>query len=176
MGWALKTTKKRPGIGDKVKAYLTEKYESGERSGNKADPLSVSREMRYKKDEDGYLIFGISEWKTAQQIKSFFSRYSAKLKQQQVAATEESDTCDEPGALDEADMEAWVSETAFQDLRHTVYKQVNTPEHPIVVNQINICELVQNGKIKSLKLNKLRGICNASGLKIKGRKHERSHF
>ena len=176
MGWALKTTKKRPRLGDKVKAYLIKKYESGERSGNKADPLSVSKEMRHKKDEDGNLIFGISEWKTAQQIKSFFSRYSAKLKQQQVAATEESDTCDEQGTLDEADMEAWVSETAFQDLRHTVYKQVNTPEHPIVVDQINICELVQNGKIKSLKLNKLRGICNASGLKIKGSQARKKSF
>ena len=167
MGWVLKTTKKRPQLGDKMKAYLIEKYESGEWSGNKADPLSVSREMRYKKDEDGKLIVGISDWETAQQIKSFFSRYSAKLKQQQVAATE-SDTCDEHGTLDEANMEAWVSETAFQDLCHTVYKQVNTPEHPIVVDQINICELVQNIKIKSLKLNKLRDICNASGLKIKG--------
>ena len=41
MGWALKTTKKRPRLGDKVKVYLIEKYESEERSGNKADPLSV---------------------------------------------------------------------------------------------------------------------------------------
>ena len=84
MGWAPRTTKKRPRLGEKAKAYLIEKYESGERSGNKGDPLLVSREMRYKKDEDGKLIFGISEWKIAQQIKSFFSRYSAKLKQQQV--------------------------------------------------------------------------------------------
>ena len=30
---------------EKVKAYLIEKFEAGERSGTKADPLSVSREM-----------------------------------------------------------------------------------------------------------------------------------
>ena len=41
MGWALKATQKRPRLGEKVKAYLIEKFEAGERSGTKADRLSV---------------------------------------------------------------------------------------------------------------------------------------
>ena len=62
MGWALKATKKRPGLGEKVKAYLVEKFEAGERSGTKADPLSVSREMKFLKGDNGKLIFTPEEW------------------------------------------------------------------------------------------------------------------
>ena len=80
MGWALKATKKRPGLGEKVKAYLVEKFIAGERSGTKADPLSVSREMKFLKGDNGKLIFTPEEWKAQQSIKSFFSRYSAKLR------------------------------------------------------------------------------------------------
>ena len=53
MGWALKATQKRPRLGEKVKAYLIEKFEAGERSGTKADPLTVSREMKFKRDDKG---------------------------------------------------------------------------------------------------------------------------
>ncbi|CAB4026770.1 Transposon Tf2-6 poly, partial [Paramuricea clavata] len=74
MGWDLKTTKKRPRFGEKVKGYLIEKFQAGETSGNKADPQTVSREMKFKNDENGKLFFQPDEWKTAQQIKSFFSR------------------------------------------------------------------------------------------------------
>ena len=50
MGWALKTTSKRPRLGDNVKRYLIEKFNTGERSSSKIDPLSVSREMKLVKD------------------------------------------------------------------------------------------------------------------------------
>ena len=39
MGWALKAIQKRPRLEEKGKAYLIEKFEAGERSGTKADPL-----------------------------------------------------------------------------------------------------------------------------------------
>ncbi len=57
MGWAMKTTKKRPRFGEKVKGYLIEKFQAGETSGNKADPQTVSREMKFKKDANGELFF-----------------------------------------------------------------------------------------------------------------------
>ena len=74
MGWALKATQKRPRQEEKVKAYLIEKFEASERSGTKADP-----------DDKGELVFQPDEWQTAKTIKSFFSKYSAKLKQQGVS-------------------------------------------------------------------------------------------
>ena len=85
MGWAIKATQKRPRLEEKVKAYLIEKFEAGERSGRKADPLSVSREMKFKRDDKGELVFQPEEWKAAKTIKSFFSRYSTKFKQQGVS-------------------------------------------------------------------------------------------
>ena len=47
--------------------------------------MSVSREMKFKRDEKGELVFQPEEWKTAKTIKSFFSRYSATMKQQGVS-------------------------------------------------------------------------------------------
>ena len=86
MGWALKATQKRPHLEEKVKAYLIEKFEAGEGSGTKADPLSVLREMKLKRDDKGELVFQPEEWKTAKTIKNFFSRYSAKLKRRESAS------------------------------------------------------------------------------------------
>ena len=75
MGWALKATKKRPGLGEKVKAYLVEKFEAGERSGTKADLLSVSREMKFpNKGDNGKLIFTPEEWIRPNSQSRVFSR------------------------------------------------------------------------------------------------------
>ena len=155
MGWALKATQKRPRLEEKVKAYLIEKFEAGERSGTKADPLSVSREMKFKRDDKGELVFQPEEWKTAKTIKSFFSRYSAKLKQQGVSKPK-----DMGGSQPEVegemadDMEALEFETAMQNLRQAVYNDLKIPEHPIEVNQFDICKLMQEGKLKTLKLSR----------------------
>ncbi len=65
MGWTMKTTKNRPQVGEKIKGYLIEKCQAGETSGNKADPQTVSREMKFKKDANGKLFFQPDEWKMA---------------------------------------------------------------------------------------------------------------
>ena len=41
--------------------------------------------MKFNRDDKGELVFQPEEWKTAKTIKSFFSRHSAKLKQQGVS-------------------------------------------------------------------------------------------
>ena len=120
-GWALKATQKRPRLGEKVKAFLIDKFEAGERSGTKADPLSVSREMKFKTDDKGELVFQPEEWKTAKTIKSFFSKYSAKLKQQGVRTPK--DMRGSQPEVDEEmadDIEALEFETAMQNLRQAV--------------------------------------------------------
>lgn len=164
MGWALKKTKKKQRFEEKVKSFLIEKFEMRERYGNKVDPLSVSREMRLLK-KDGKLYFEPAEWKTAQQIKSFFSRHSANLRQQQVGEMEVDDTEE---MLTEEDMEAWESETARQDLRDAIYAEIEKPEHPIIVDEVDICQIYQNGKLKTLNISKLNSIINALGLRIQG--------
>ena len=74
-GWALKTTKKPPRMEAHVKAYLVQKFDEGARSGQKADPLQVSREMKLVKDENGRALFKPDQWRTTQQINSFSQGY-----------------------------------------------------------------------------------------------------
>ncbi|CAH3042782.1 unnamed protein product [Pocillopora meandrina] len=78
--------------------------------------------------------------------------YSAKLKQQGVSTPK--DMGDSQPEVEEEmadDMEALEFETAMQNLRQAVYNDLKIPEHPIEVNQFNICKLIQEGKLKTLK-------------------------
>ena len=82
IGWAFKTSSKRPRLGDNVKRYLIKMFNTGERSGSKVEPLSLSREMKLVKDRNGKFLFRPDEWKSANTIKTFFSRYRAKMREQ----------------------------------------------------------------------------------------------
>ena len=174
MGWALKTTKKRKRIEEKVKTFLINKFQAGEISGNKADPLAVSREMKFKKDEDGNLFFQPEEWKTAQQIKSFFSRHSAVHRQKLITETRLGEQNEEE--LTEEDNEAWEAEGILQDLRVAIYNEIQKPEHPILVEEINICQLSQAGKLNNLKIEKLKTVCSTLGLHIQGSQARKKSF
>lgn len=66
------------------------------------------------------------------------------------------------------DMEALEFETAMQNLRQAVYNDLKIPEHPIEVHQFNICKLIQEGKLKTLKLQDLKAICTTIGLTTEG--------
>ena len=56
----------------RVKAYLVQKFDTCCRTGQKADPVQVARKVKIVKDDAGHLLFTPQEWRTAQQIKSFF--------------------------------------------------------------------------------------------------------
>ena len=55
-----------------VKAYLVQKFETGCRTGQKEYPVQVARKVKIVKDDAEHLLFTPQEWRTAQQIKSFF--------------------------------------------------------------------------------------------------------
>ena len=48
-GWALKVAKRPTRMVDNVKTFLMKKFEEGVRTGNKADPVQVAREMKILK-------------------------------------------------------------------------------------------------------------------------------
>ena len=139
--------------------------------------MSVSREMKFKKDDKGELIFQPEEWKTAKTINSFFSRYSVKLKQQGISKPKDMGFF-QPEIEEEMadDMEALEFETAMQNLRQAVYNDLKIPEHPIEVNQFNICKLMQEGKLKTLKLQDLKAICTTIGLTTEGSQARKKSF
>ena len=87
MGWAL--AKPRPGssrFSDKVKRYLTAKFDLGEQTGHKVDPQQVSNDMRKARDEQNNRLFAREEWLTKSQVQGFFSRLAATRRRQQGSA------------------------------------------------------------------------------------------
>ena len=121
--------------------------------------------MKIKRDDRENLFFKPEEWKTAQQIKSFFARHSTKLKQIKVGELRGEELDDQ---LAEEDIEAMEPEYDRQDVRNAVNAEINRPEHPIEVQEINICQFSRDGKLQSLKLTQLRSICESLQLQIEG--------
>lgn len=123
-----------------------------EKNGHpKADPLSVSREMKTKRDENGHLFFQPDEWKTVQQIKSFFSRYNAKVREMRNASHSLQDM-----HLGEEDIEVLEDQINRFDLRNAIASEIRKAEHPIVGDDTNICQLANEGKLLGLKLVELK--------------------
>ncbi|KAK3741481.1 hypothetical protein QZH41_002268 [Actinostola sp. cb2023] len=118
-------------MSDKAKAFLVDKFDQGTRSGLKADPIQISKEMKLIKDSTETLMFAPEEWRTGQQISQLFSRLAAAQKQHQ----SDEDIADE-------DVAAVESELALASLRNTVLQQVATPEHPIKPAPCTLVEFV----------------------------------
>ena len=73
MGWAL--PKPRGGSSrftEKVKNYLTARFDLGEQTGRKADPQQVSSDMRKTTDEQNTRLFDRKEWLTKSQVQDVF--------------------------------------------------------------------------------------------------------
>ena len=79
IGWAFKSAGvQRKNLTVAQKNYLTEVFQVGERTGQKADPTSVSKAMRRVKHSDGSNIFDECDYPTPLQIAGLFSRLSAR--------------------------------------------------------------------------------------------------
>ena len=73
MSWALVKPRAGPSMfTDKVKKCLTVKFDLGEQTGRKADPLQVSNHMRKAKDAQNNRLFTREEWLTKSQVEVFF--------------------------------------------------------------------------------------------------------
>ena len=61
-GWALAQQKSKSKFSDRQKAYLTKKFEEGEKSGKKLKADEVAQDMRRVRDEMGRRVFTIEEF------------------------------------------------------------------------------------------------------------------
>ncbi|CAH3144818.1 unnamed protein product [Porites lobata] len=111
--------------------------------GHKQNPEKVARDTRFAKKADGSRLFSSDEFLTSQQIQSFFSRLSCKLRH----AVEVSDS----------DLQASQDEQEFCDTRQTVLEEVQL-EHPIAYDNLNLCELTKKGNMKTLSIAMLKNI------------------
>ena len=84
-GWVLKSsTVLRKRFSENQKLYLSKLFDVGEQTGHKVDANNVSKSMRKARKVDGSFLFNASEYLTAKQIASFFSRLARKRRAAQV--------------------------------------------------------------------------------------------
>ena len=173
-GWALKSTKRTNRMEEKVKAFLVQKFNQGVAGGQRADPIHVAREMKSIRDSSGKLQFKPDEWRTAQQISSFFARMSALQRQRQA---DEIESQEEEQEITDEDLTALESEDHIQAIRQEVYRDIEqTISHPIKIEAVNVCELSRAGKLSSLKLAQLREVCRALSLQTNGSNSRKRTF
>jgi Arf-GAP/Rho-GAP domain/ANK repeat/PH domain-containing protein 3 len=143
-GWALKAKKKAYRFNDKQKNYLDAKFNIGQETGRKMDPNVVSVQMRKALDSNGKRLFNVNEFMSSQQIKSYFSRRAAKLRQQCEVTPE--------------DINAAEEEANFCRARDSVHENIQL-QHPIEFNQYNICQMSTEGSLGKMKVALLQEIC-----------------
>jgi hypothetical protein len=106
------------------KQYLQAKFNIGQETGRKMDPNIVSSQMRKALDSYGKRLFNVSEFLSPQQVKSYFSRHAAKVRQQCDVVSEDIVAADE--------------EANFCSLREAACSNIQL-QHPIEFNQYDVC-------------------------------------
>ena len=155
MGWALKSTAgTRKNLSVAQKNYLTEVFQAGERTGQKADPTRISKAMRRAKHSDGSSLFDKGDFLTPTQIAGFFSRLTAKK-------TYSTETLGD----EEAETHEASTEKEIQELTDEVMKTFSL-EHPIMFDKYNICELVRQDRLSKFSIRLLHEICTALELDV----------
>ena len=152
-GWALKQVKKPYRFNQKKKTYLEQKFNIGQSTSSKIDPAFVAKEMFCSRRKDGGSLFIVSEFLTPQQVSSFFLRLALKVRQQQVEVSQENAL-----AVEEQRNFATAKENVLSSLQLC---------HPIVVDQYNICSLVNNkSEFRKTKVALLQHLCKCLELNI----------
>jgi len=100
--------------------------------------------MRRARGDKGQRLFTVTEFLSVEQVASF-SRLAAKGRHQKATITEE-DVC------------AAVEEDNFEEARKKIMTSLNL-QHPIIVDQYNVCEMVKDNSLKKFKVDMLRILC-----------------
>lgn len=152
-GWAGRDPK-RTGhrFSAKQRTFLENKFNDGVKTGVKANPDNVSKEMRQLKDQNGKRVFTVVEFLRPQQISSFFSRMASKRK----GATESDDEAEE-FTRHQAAVNSNVLETLKQDVAH-----------PVLFSGKSLCQMTRE-EIGNLKITQLRSMTSHFGISVKGR-------
>ena len=102
MGWAL--AKARSGssqFSEKVKDYLTKKFDIGEKTGQKVSAEQVAKDMRNARTHENQRLFGREDWLEKLQIQGFFSRLASARRKQGWHGADTSEEVDEDDEVGE---------------------------------------------------------------------------
>ena len=150
-GWALRASKKSTHFNENQENCLDEKFKLGQETGYKEDPSQVASDMRRAKNENGECRFAVGEFLSPQQIKSYFSRSAAKIKQAESVA--------------EIDVPAIYEEMAYSSARDKIIQECQL-SHPIFYDTCNLCQLYATNKPTRFSISFLQDICTYFHLDI----------
>ena len=150
MGWAIsKINTASTRFSKKVKEYLTGKFVIGERTGRKADPAQVEKDMRTARNPSNERQFSCTEWLTKTQIQGFFSRLAASRRKEQGLLGMSVET--------EEDVECLVKDTERQQLLDEIADEVGL-KHPITFDVYDLCEYYHQNKLSAFNVQMLKNI------------------
>ena len=127
MGWAL--AKARSGssqFSEKVKDYLTKKFNIGEKTEQKVSAEQVAKDMCNARTHDNRRLFGREDWLTKLQVQGFFSRLASARRKQ---GWHEADTSEEDDEGDEVGEQRHAVEEVIENLGL---------KHPIIFDVYNV--------------------------------------
>ena len=164
MGWALQKPKGGGSrFSENVKAYLSKRFDVGEKTGRKADPAQVAADMRKNRNSDGKRTFLRSEWLTKAQVQGFFSRLAASKRRNPLQEW----TDDDDDSLVEDEV-AYVTETNRQAGVEEVISEIGLL-HSVIYDGYDICELVRQDALSKFNVAQLKVICTHFELPFKAR-------
>ena len=122
--------------------------------------------MRKARKVDGSFLFDASEYLTAKQIASFFSRLARKRRAAQVGESKVEG--------EEEELEARVEEEGIENLVKNIINEIGVI-HPIMFDTYDLCDLVTSSKLSKFSISMLQEICtfydlDTSFIKVKGKK------
>ena len=140
-GWALHKPKGGAlRFSEKVRQYLTSKFEICEQSGRKEDLRQVSQDMSKVKRENGERLFSREEWLTKAQIQGFFFCLSSSRWRRAGSSPNT--------AVDDKSNEELIDEEEVNQM--TTVESVVTEiglTHPIAYDIYDLCDYVKEEKL-----------------------------
>ena len=164
MGWGL--PEPRAGSSrftEKVKNYLTARFDLGEQTGRKAGPQQVSNDMRKTTDGQNYRLFDRKEWLTKSQGHVFFSRLAASRRRQQDPTEVDLNSRDLLREEEEADRQYLIEEVT-QELRS---------QHSLSYEAFNLCECARENRLIQFNVRMLKQILRHFEIPFKSRDKKR---
>ena len=150
MAWAISWTHTASTcFSKKVKEYLTGKFVIGERTGRKADPAQVEKDMRTARNPSIERQFSCTEWLTKTQIQGFFSRLAASRRREQGLLGMSVET--------EEDVECLVNDSERQELLDEIADEVGL-KHPITFDVCDFCKYYHQNKLSAFNVQMLKNI------------------
>ena len=106
--------------------------------------------MRKARKVDGSFLFDASEYLTAKQITSFFSRLARKRRAAQVGESKVEE--------EEEELEAQVEEEGIENLVKNIINKIGVIHH-IMFDTYDFCDLATTSKLSKFSISMLQEIC-----------------